>query len=121
MSSDGQSEVVKTAGERLQAIEAWSRRTFYATVIGASFLGIMASMTVFVAYVYLRVTMAVSEASAAISRGMDDSRGVASRPPSNPARSESKGGGLTFDPGRAVGDLRSRFETPSAENRKGAR
>jgi hypothetical protein len=74
------SQAVKSAGDRLEAIERWSRRTFYATVVGACFLGILASATVYGGYVYVRLTMAVGEASAEFSRSMEEARARMAHP-----------------------------------------
>jgi hypothetical protein len=61
-------EMVKTAGMRLEAIEAWSRRTFLATMAGTIFLGLIASGLAVVGWEYLRLKRAIGEAATQVDK-----------------------------------------------------
>lgn len=56
-------QAVKTAGERLEAIETWARRTFYAAIVGAACLAPVAICATFAIYQYIRVSIAISHLS----------------------------------------------------------
>jgi hypothetical protein len=56
-------DAVKTAGDRLSAIEAWSRRTCYAAIVGAGCLTVMAAYATYAAYVYVRAVVALGQLS----------------------------------------------------------
>jgi hypothetical protein len=57
------SEAVRTAGDRLEAIETWTRRTFIACVVAAAFLGVIATAILYVGYDYVRLKWAASDAA----------------------------------------------------------
>lgn len=83
----------KTAAQSLEAIEAWSKRTFIAAAIAAGFLGMLTLGVLYAEWDYLRVKWAMQ----------DMAHSLAGR--SSPAPADS-GGGLKFDPARGVADLK---------------
>jgi hypothetical protein len=86
------SEAVRTAGERLEAIEAWSRRTFVAAAFGAAMLAILAGLAVYVGIDYLQMKAAMGEAAASFQRDMQQ-RFPAARPAGKAAPLGSPGRG----------------------------
>jgi hypothetical protein len=76
--NSSQSEAVKTAGERLEAIEAWSRRTFIAAAFAAACTGILASATLYVGYEYIQLRRAASQVASSLG-GDERPKATASR------------------------------------------
>ena len=63
-------EAVKTAGIRLERIETWGRRTFFATAICAASCAILAGIALYVGSEYLRIRNAVLGVPAKVSSGI---------------------------------------------------
>lgn len=80
----------RTPAQQLDAIERWSRRTFYASAISAVCLMIIAAWYLFWEVQALRVAGAIAEAGA--------KTGGAAPPDGK--------GGVRFDPARGMGDLK---------------
>jgi hypothetical protein len=64
-------EAVKTAGDRLSAIKAWSRRTCYAAAVAALCLVVMAACSTYAAWEYVRFKSAVVGSMASGTRRAD--------------------------------------------------
>lgn len=79
-----------TADQRLEAIERWSRRTFYATALGAACLLPMGAWAAVQWYIAIRFVVALADAKEAAS----------------PKRDPSPRSGIIFDPGRGIEDLK---------------
>lgn len=65
---------IVTAGERLEAIETWMRRTFVASLVIAHLTAVLAAAALYGGYEYMRIKSAVSEAQAKFAKGMEDLR-----------------------------------------------
>jgi hypothetical protein len=65
---------VTTAGERLEAIETWTRRTFVASVVTAHLTAVLAAAALYGGYEYMRIKSALSEAQATAAKSMDEFR-----------------------------------------------
>lgn len=66
-----QKQAVKTAGDRLQAIEAWTMATYRATVVGASALVLIALVMLYGAWEYYRIRTGISEAQKSMVQNLD--------------------------------------------------
>jgi hypothetical protein len=108
MSTGTKAGAVKAAGDRLEAIERWSRHTFIVAVVGTSLLGILTTISVIFAIDYIRLKWAMANAQESFRQSMQG--GTA------PTK-----GGLTFDPSRGLEDLKSRFGGEAAKVKSPAR
>ena len=64
-------DAVKSAGERLEAIEAWSKRSFIASTVAASCMGITTAIACYVVIDYVRLKWAAQDAAASFRSEME--------------------------------------------------
>jgi predicted negative regulator of RcsB-dependent stress response len=62
-------QAVRSASDQLRAIEAWGRRTYYASLATAVCMGIVAIAVIVAGWEYYRLKSAVSQAQSSIAKG----------------------------------------------------
>jgi hypothetical protein len=82
--ADAKANAVKSAGEKLDHLEATMRRVYYATLAAAILLGLIALEMSLAGYEYLRLKSSLAIAQAQAAAGLEQLRSDMARPPRLP-------------------------------------